>query len=99
MNNLIILDEQERNSVIALITLTKAVTRYETLAAKKDKKLVGKYYLQDNILSRTYVAPGKFQSLVGSCFEQSVACLTATNSCLDDGGGWGKKKSVKETQK
>ena len=86
VNNLKNLDDNEKNSVIALVTLTKAVTNYEIVAARKDKKLVKEYYQQLNALSPSYAATGKFQTILGACFDQSVSCLQAKKDCLDDGG-------------
>ncbi len=86
VRNLKSLDDKERNSVIALVALTKAVTRYEVFAARSDKKLVGEFYKQLGELSPAYAAPGKFQVLLNSCFDQSVSCLQAKKECLDEGG-------------
>lgn len=80
------LDRQEKDAVIALLTLSNAVAAYERAGARIDPVPLQTYYNGLRDLSRSYRVPGKFQSTLLACFDASVSCASATKSCLDEGG-------------
>lgn len=83
---LIWLETQEKNAVIALLTLSNAVAAYERAGLRIDQAPLESYYRSLRELSPGYAAPGQFQSVVVlACFDASVSCASAQKSCRDAG--------------
>lgn len=79
------LSEKEKSAVVALVTLSKAVSAYEAVRVRANEEPLRIYYKTLGQLSPAYKAPGKFQSILGACFDQSVGCLSALQSCEAEG--------------
>ncbi len=79
------LEKSEKDAVIALLTLSNAVAAYERAGALKIEEPLRSYYGELGRLSTGYRAPGKFQSMILACFDESVSCATAQQRCRNEG--------------
>jgi hypothetical protein len=75
------LTAKQKNSVIALMAITRAAGIYETYFQKKDDVALHALYTPLSRFSPAYSAPGKFQAFTDQYFEATVACLGATKEC------------------
>ncbi len=79
------LDAKEKDAVVALVALTKAVEKYEAMRLSKDATVVGAYYKDLSNYSDRFNLLAEFRSAIMGCFNASVSCLSARKKCLDEG--------------
>ena len=77
------LTTQQKNAVIALMTITRGAAAYESRFLTADDPSLRAFYDPMRDFSPAYKATGKFQSLLGSCFNETVACLRAQKECRE----------------
>ncbi len=80
------LTKEQKNSVVALMAITRAAAAYESRFIRQDDRSLRALYEPLGQFSQAYKAPGKFQGLLNGCFDATVSCLSAQKKCLDAGG-------------
>lgn len=75
------LSQKQKNSVIALMAISRAAAAYEAPLLKKSAPSLREYYGNFRDFSKAYRAPGTFQVHLSSCFDETIACASAQARC------------------
>jgi hypothetical protein len=79
------LTKEQKNAVIALMTISRAAATYESRFMKKDDTSIRSFYGSLRQFAPAYKTPGKFQSRMGESFDAQMACATAQQACRKEG--------------
>jgi hypothetical protein len=80
------LTSEQKNAVIALMAISRASGAYESRFLRKDDPSLRALYGELRQFSPAYRAPASFsRSWMTTCFDQTVACLSAQKKCREGG--------------
>ncbi len=79
------LDQKEKNAVVALLALTKAVGKYENITLQRDDTIVNSHYKALSDFSENFSRVFDVKSFILVCFEETVSCVSARKRCRDEG--------------
>jgi hypothetical protein len=85
LNNLKGLSPDQKNAILAVMTISGAAAAYESRFPQSDDAGLRSIYGHLRGLSSAYAAPGKFQGLLHQCRDQTIACLVAIKKCEEGG--------------